>query len=76
MDTLPDRRTFDRRFKRLPVRDMIVTIGKRFVTEKIIDASIISIDSSMIHAKNGRVWHKKQMISGNLPRSGIDTDAK
>ena len=76
LDTLPDRRTFDRRFKVLPVQDMIGTIGKRFVTEKIVDASITSVDSSMIRAKNGHVWHRKQMISGKVPRSGIDTDAR
>lgn len=73
---LPDRRTFDRRFKTIPVGSMISTIGKRFATEKIIDASIVSVDSSMIRAKNGHVWHRKQMVSGYLPRSGIDTDAR
>ncbi|MDE1841574.1 MAG: transposase [Thaumarchaeota archaeon] len=76
LDTLPDRRTFDRRFKVLPVRDMIAIIGKRFVIEKIVDASIVSIDSSMVRAKNGHVWHKKQMESGKIPRPGIDTDAR
>ncbi len=76
LDTLPDRRTFDRRFKILPVGSMVHTMGKRFVVEKIVDASIVSVDSSMIRAENGRVWHRKQMVSGYLPRSGIDTDAK
>ncbi|MDE1767508.1 MAG: transposase, partial [Thaumarchaeota archaeon] len=76
LDTLPDRRTFDRRFKALPVREIISTIGRRFVTEKIVDATITSVDSSMIRAKNGHVWHRKQMASGYLPRSGIDTDAR
>jgi hypothetical protein len=76
LDTLPDRRTFDRRFKTIPVGSMISTMGKRFVTEKIIDASIVSVDSSMIRAKNGHVWHRKQMASGYVPRSGIDTDAR
>src|SRR5579863_3588141 len=44
LDTLPDRRTFDRRFKVLPVGSMISTMGKRFVTEKIVDASVSSVD--------------------------------
>lgn len=76
LDTLPDRRTFDRRFKILPVGSIISTMGKRFVREKIVDVSITSVDSSMIRAKNGRVWHQKQMVSGKIPRSGIDIDAK
>ncbi|MGI0007251.1 MAG: transposase [Nitrosotalea sp.] len=76
LHTLPDRRTFDRRFKVLPICDMISTIGKRFVTEKIVDVSIVSVDSSMMRAKNGHVWHRKQMIKGAIPRSGIDTDAR
>ncbi len=33
-------------------------------------------DSSMIRARNGHVWHRKQMRSGKVPRSGIDTDAR
>jgi IS5 family transposase len=76
LDTLPDRRTFDRRFKVLPIGSMISTMGKRFVIEKIIDCTITSVDSSMIRAKNGHVWHRKQMVSGKIPRSGIDTDAR
>ncbi|MDH2906581.1 MAG: transposase [Candidatus Nitrosotalea sp.] len=76
LDTLPDRRTFDRRFKTIPIGSMISVMGKRFAAEKIIDASIVSVDSSMIRAKNGHVWHRKQMVSGKVPRSGIDTDAR
>jgi IS5 family transposase len=76
LDTLPDRRTFDRRFKTIPIRDAIAMMGTRFVTEKIVDASIVSVDSSMIRARNGHVWHRKQMIQGTIPRSGIDTDAR
>lgn len=76
LDTLPDRRTFDRRFKTIPVGSMVHAMGKRFVIEKISDASIVSVDSSMIRAKNGHVWHRKQMTSGKIPRSGIDTDAR
>ncbi|MGI0061450.1 MAG: transposase [Nitrosotalea sp.] len=76
LHTLPDRRTFDRRFKVLPICDMISTIGKRFVTEQLVDCTITSVDSTMMRAKNGHVWHRKQMIKGAIPRSGIDTDAR
>jgi hypothetical protein len=30
----------------------------------------------MIRAKNDHVWHRKQMIHGMIPRSGIDIDAR
>ncbi|MGI0068674.1 MAG: transposase, partial [Nitrosopumilaceae archaeon] len=76
LHTLPDRRTFDRRFKRLQVRDIISTIGKIFVREQLVDASTVSVDSSMMRARNGHIWHRKHMISGYVPRSGIDTDAR
>ena len=76
LDTLPDRRTFDRRFKTIPIKDLISATGKIFVIEKIVDASTVSVDSSMIRAKNGHIWHRRQMVSGNVPRSGIDTDTR
>jgi len=76
LDMLPDRRTFDRRFKILPLQDVIGTMGLRFVTEQLACGSIVSVDSSMIRAKNGHIWHRKQMIQGTIPRSGIDTDAR
>lgn len=76
LDILPDRRTFDRRFKILPILDLIRTIGARFVTEQLVDASIVSVDSSLIHAKNGHIWHRRQMVQGKIPRPGIDTDAR
>jgi Transposase DDE domain len=76
LDTLPDRRTFDRRFKVLPIGSITYTMGKRFVTDNMIDRKIVSVDSSMIRAKNGHVGHRKQMASEMIPRSGIDTDAR
>ncbi|MDE1765563.1 MAG: transposase [Thaumarchaeota archaeon] len=75
LDALPDRRTFDRRFKVLPVGSIISAMGARFVTESLADASIVSVDSSTIRARNGHIWHRKQMIQGTVPRPGIDTDA-
>jgi hypothetical protein len=71
LDTLPDRRTFDRRFKIMPVRDVIAMMGTRFVTEGIVDCTITSVDSSMIRARNGRIWHRKQMVKGEIPRSAL-----
>jgi len=76
LDTLPDRRTFDRRFKVLPIKDFICSIGNKFVMDSLVNVDIVSVDSTMIRAKNGHVWHRKQMISRKVPRSGIDTDAR
>lgn len=77
LHNLPDRRTFDRRFKTMPVKEMISNMGKRFVSEEgLADATIVAVDSSLIHAKNRRVWHKSAMKNNTVPRSGIDTEAR
>jgi hypothetical protein len=65
LDALPDRRTFDRRFKTIPVQDAIEMMGEKFVTERLDDDTIVSVDSSMIHARNGYIGHRRQMIQGN-----------
>lgn len=72
---LPDRRTFDRRFKVLPIRQMIARMGSVFFLEGIVDAKTGSVDSSLIRAK-GPVWHRSSMKKKILPISGIDTDAR
>ena len=76
LDTLPDRRTFDRRFKVLPVQDMIGMMGRIFSSEKLVDGAIVAVDSSLIYAANRRIWHKKDIMQNTMPRSGIDTDAR
>ncbi|MGI0074347.1 MAG: transposase [Nitrosotalea sp.] len=76
MHSLPDRRTFDRRFKVLPARDMIGTMGARFVTERLTGTETDAVDSTMIAAKGGKVWHKSDMRKNRIPRPGIDTDAR
>jgi hypothetical protein len=76
LDSLPDRRTFDRRFKVLPIQDMIGVMGNMFASEKLADCRIVSVDSTLIHAANRRIWHKSDMVSNTMPRSGIDADAR
>lgn len=76
LHTLPDRRTFDRRFKILPVGYAISRIGAIFVAESIADCTTTSVDSSMVHAKGYKVWHKSDIKSNTIRRSGIDTDAR
>lgn len=76
LHTLPDRRTFDRRFKVLPVQDMVGMMGRIFASERLVDNTIVAVDSSLIYAANRRIWHKKQMIQNTMPRPGIDADAR
>jgi hypothetical protein len=75
---LPDRRTFDRRFRRISseVMSRIDFMGDLFVDEKLVDPYIVCVDSTMLRARKGLVWHKKQMDGGIIPYSGIDTEAK
>jgi hypothetical protein len=78
LDRLPDRRTLDRRFRAISsdVRSRIDAMGARFVEEKLVDPYIVTVDSTMLKARRGLVWHKKQIEKGVVPYSGIDTDAR
>lgn len=75
MHTLPDRRTFDRRFKIIPIRQIIANMGSVFLSEKLVDDATASLDSSLLKAR-GPVWHKSDMKKNRIPVSGIDTDAR
>ncbi len=77
LDRLPDRRTFDRRFRTISfdIRGRIDAMGILFVKEGLVDSCIVSVDSSMLRAK-GHVWHRSSMKKNVIPRSGIDTDAR
>ena len=50
-------------------------MGYLFVIEGFVDHSITAIDSTLLKA-NGSVWHKSSMKKGEVPRPGIDTDAR
>jgi hypothetical protein len=77
LNTLPDRRTFDRRLEKISVdiRARIAAMAVLFVKEKFVDPYIFTIDSILLRAK-GCPWHKSSMIKGVVPCSGIDTDAR
>jgi len=77
LDRLPDRRTFDRRFRTISsdIRARIDAMGILFVREGLVDPCIVSVDSSLLRAK-GHVWHRSSMKKNVIPRSGIDTDAR
>jgi hypothetical protein len=75
--TIPSRRTFDRRLKTIStdIKERISAMGYLFVTEGLVDLSITAVDSTLLKAK-GHLWHKSSMKKGEVPRSGIDTDAR
>ena len=75
LDRLPERRTFDRRFKviSINIRSRIDVMGMLFIKDGLVDP--ISVDSSLLKAK-GRVWKRSNMKKNEVPHSGIDTDAK
>lgn len=72
---LPDRRTFDRRFAKLPFADLISGMGHQFVARKFIDVVVVAIDSTVMRAWRGYVHHQKDKKAGRVPRPGIDTEA-
>ncbi|MFN3654495.1 MAG: transposase [Candidatus Nitrosotenuis sp.] len=73
LQTLPDRRTFDRRFKILPLQGIIGMMGQRFLREELVEQDAAA-DSAIIPCK--KVWHKSDMQKGRIPVSGIDTTAR
>ncbi len=77
LDRLPDRRTFDRRFKLISfdIKQRIDAMGMLFVKEGLVDPCILSVDSCLLKAK-GHVWHRSSMKKNVVPYSGIDTDAR
>ncbi len=72
---LPDGRTFDRRFKVLPIRKVIAKMGNVFLLEGLVDGTTASVDSSLLRTR-GPVWRRSSMKKKILPISGIDTDAR
>jgi hypothetical protein len=75
---LPSRRTFDRRLKTISndIKERISIMGTLFVSEGLVNPYILAVDSTLIKAYKGRLWHKTSMRKGIVPRSGIDVDAR
>ena len=77
LKTAPHRTTLSRRFKSLPqpLALLLDQLSSQAQTQRLIDVSITSTDSTLMKA-NGNLWHKKSMDAGELPACGnIDTDA-
>ena len=75
---MPSRRTFDRRLKTVStdIKERISTMGNLFVLENLVNPYVIAIDSTLLKAYKGKVWHASSMKQGIVPRTGIDTDAR
>ena len=75
---LPSRRTFDRRLKIIStdIKERITTMGNLFVLQDMVKPYILAVDSTLLKANKGHVWHNSSMKEGVVPRSGIDTDAR
>ncbi len=77
---MPTRRTFERRLAALSERlsAIIVRLGAFLVSLIGIWESCgraVAIDSTILRAKDGAVWHKKHQETGEVPHSRIDTEA-
>ena len=74
---VPHRKTLSTRFRSLPevVSNVLTQLTDRFIETSDVDASIASVDSTLLHAA-GNIWHKKQRDKGELPKCGnVDTEA-
>ena len=78
LDRVPDRRTFDRRFRSVSsdVRSRIDSMGLLFVEERLVDPYIVCVDSTIVKARKGLEWHAKDRRKGRIPYTGIDTEAR
>ena len=50
LHSLPDRRTFDRRFKVLPVQNIICIMGQKFLKEELVERDT-AVDSAILECK-------------------------
>jgi DDE family transposase len=76
----PSRRTFERRLAALPqtLPAQIGCLGRHLVMllQPWADCGrAVAMDSTVLYAKDGAVWHKKDKEAGKVPHSRIDTEA-
>lgn len=79
-DKLPNRRTFERRCARLTLRlpHLIARLAERILGCLDLfsqQGRAAALDSTVLRAKDGAVWHKKHKDAGLVPHSRIDTQA-
>lgn len=76
----PSRRTFERRLAALPetLPSQIGCLGRHLVCliQPWRDCGrAVAMDSTLLRAKDGAVWHKKHREAGVVPHTRIDTEA-
>jgi len=76
----PCRRTFERRLAALPgtLPAQIGCLGRHLIAliQPWSDCGrAVAMDSTLLRAKDGAVWHKKDREAGKVPHSRIDTEA-
>lgn len=76
----PCRRTFERRLAALPetLPEQIGCLGRhlvRLIRPWEACGRAVAMDSTVLYAKDGAVWHKKDREAGKVPHSRIDTEA-
>lgn len=79
-DRMPTRRTFERRLSSLTdhLPDIIARIGAFLVVLLSVwreCGRAVAMDSTVMHAKDNAVWHKKHQETGEVPHTRIDTQA-
>jgi hypothetical protein len=76
----PCRRTWERRFESMPatLADQIGMLG-RYLVEQLdpfaASGRAAAVDSTLLRAFGGYVWHKKDRQAGVVPHRGIDVQA-
>jgi hypothetical protein len=58
------------------IKERIAIMGNLFVLKDFVKPYILAVDSTLLKAHKGHVWHASSMKEGIVPRSGIDTDAR
>jgi hypothetical protein len=77
---MPTRRTFERRLTALAeiLPLLIARIGALLVVLLSVwqeAGRAVAMDSTILHAKDKAVWHKKHQETGEVPHTRIDTEA-
>lgn len=77
---MPSRRTFEQRLTQLAslLPEIIARLGAlltRALYPFAATGRAAAVDSTLLRAKDGAVWHKKHRDSGQVPHTRIDTQA-
>jgi hypothetical protein len=76
----PSRRTFERRLAQIPdtLPAQIACLGQHLLSviqPWELAGRAVAIDSTVLRAYGGAVWHKRDREAGHVPHTAIDTEA-